>query len=1089
MLIFLYLSAIAVTVGLCFVDSSNMSVAAHAVALGVVRGFLLFSVFYIAFIWLYFRLRKSWQKRYAAEILVIGIVVALSVIGKMLITYFNEVGCLTFVDVPRDAWDNTAKFYYAFYQALGGISFEGLADYELYETWRTMIYAGGSLLAGAVAISILTFSISYEIYSFFSWKSFRGRKRAKIYIFTAVTEDSVTLAHSIDRFNKEEKKKQTFRKCLDDEINIASLRKNWESRKYLSFKEAEQVLCEKSENGADLPPRALVAVYWAARTLKAVVACFPLYVRAFLEYARRHRHIIIFLRTEGEEGFDAKNALHTDIMHSGFLFMSYNPSKKNKSIARFLAIKKSNDFCICEQGKNGNDDVAEKYRENMMRGKVAEVHVFALDWEKDKTSENDNVVAEDIARSAREVFCKGIIRQRVRRFVCEKQALRILKNADDKAVSELRKPVAAKIKATIAEVEELLVNDRDKALGIIRKTLSDRYDLAKTEKLLKKDSDKAIAFLKKKIGEEAEKAVAEIKRLLGTDRERAFVRIKELLEDAKEVETMNGYIAESRKDAFVSVKKLMAKKLVSRVVVNYHYLLSEETDFSNVDMRFDNELAKFRNENFVGAKHVDFLAIAGNEAYDNIGGRKSSGYAAFYGNFKRHFRLNALNEANMAAMLYIKAKGELVRSCPDFYKEEVEGKEYKAMIIGFGLNGQQTLKAAYIFSAAGKFAQQNGSPMPDGADWLKLLKKSPLADYTTQPFNADVYDKNASDLGGLFKMKTPAFDIELPSDREYAARKDGSSGQEPQRRRNVYPYAPVTVRLYQDSAYSDSILKMLDRNLGEAKSDYNLIVIALGDDDSNVSIANALLEDYKHESVQKKEDEIVKRQVFAVNLRDKLNYDRINWCRKDEDDYPGLKVVIFGAAEDMYSYENIVDQSAAKIWNRGYAAIQNAEVLYAGVIEEDIRNVVLGWDCAKAGKYIDVMSTASTDAAQIEIDWMSASRDRMYAMTSSKYASAFSPFAAEYCRILEKKTKRVSDVCLKDVLFETVIRMGAVEHDRWVRFVLSNGYVKSQVKSKHAKTHCDIVPYNQLSSQPNDMINVLNALATEQARNTLDARG
>lgn len=1089
MLISIYLLITVATVASWFIDSSNMNLAAHALALGVVRGFFTVFIFYIAFIWLYFRFRKIWQKRYAAEILVIGIVVAFSVIGKMLISYFTEVGSQTFVDVPRDAWDNTAKFYYAVYQALGGISFEGLAEYEMYETWRTMIYAGGSVLAGAVAISILTFSISYEIYSFFAWFSFRGRSRAKIYIFTAVTEDAVTLAHSIDRFNKEEKKKQTFRKCLDDEINIASLRKNWESRKYLSFKEAEQVLCEKSENGADLPPRALVAVYWAARTLKAVVACFPLYVRAFLEYARRHRHIIIFLRTEGEEGFDAKNALHADIMHSGFLFMSYNPGKKNKSIARFLAIKKSNDFCICEQGKNGNDNVAEKYRRNMMRGKVAEVHVFALDWEKDKTSENDNVVAEDIARSAREVFCKGIIRQRVRRFVCEKQALRILKNADDNAVSELRKPVAAKIKATIAEVKKLLVNDRDKALGIIRKTLSDRYDLAKTEKLLKKDSDKAIAFLKKKIGEEAEKAVAEIKRLLGTDRERAFVRIKELLEDDKEVETMNGYIAESRKDAFASVKKLMAKKLVSRVVVNYHYLLSEETDFSNVDMRFDNELAKFRKKDFVDKKHVDFLAIAGNEAYDNIGGRKSSGYAAFYGNFKRHFRLNALNEANMAAMLYVKAKGELVRSCPNLYRDEVEGEEYKAMIIGFGLNGQQTMKAAYIFSAAGRFSQNIKHTESPDKDWNEMLRNSPLSIYQAQPFNADVYDKNATDLGGLFKMKNPSFSVELPSDRYSSANGTNAPDSATIRGNNICDYAPVAVRLYQESAYSDSILKMLDKNLGENKSDYNLIVIALGDDDSNVGIANALLEDYKHEFEPIGKKQNGKRQVFAVNLRDKLNYDRINWCRKDEDDYPGLKVVIFGAAEDMYSYENIVDQSAAKIWNRGYAAIQNAEVLYAGVIKEDIRNVVLGRDCAKAGKYIDVMSTASTDAAQIEIDWMSASRDRMYAMTSSKYASAFSPFAAEYCRILEKKTKRVSDVCLKDVSFETVIRMGAVEHDRWVRFVLSNGYVKSQVKSKHAKMHCDIVPYNQLSSQPNDMINVLNALATEQARNTLDARG
>ncbi len=1047
--IFLYFLAIAATVGLCFVDSSNMSVAAHAVALGVVRGILLVAVFYVAAIWLYFRLRKNWQKRYAAEIVVIGIVVVFSVVGKMLISYFNEVGSMTFVDVPRDAWDNTAKFYYSVYQAFGGISFEGLAKYELYETWRTMIYAGGSLLAGAVAISILTFSISYEIYSFFSWKSFRGRKRAKIYIFTAVTEDAVTLAHSIDEYNKKLKKEQTFAKRLDDEISIASCKAGWEKVRYLTYAEAADKFCpvdgDTGGEGKSRPFNTVAFAYWAARAVVSFFAYLPLWLRAFLRFFRRNKHIIVFLRTEGEEGFDAKNALHADIMHSGFLFTSYNPGKKNKSIAKFLHIKSNNDLPVriialrealegCGEKdphkpvyQNMINQLEKEYRERLRRDEMGEVRIFALDWEKDKTSVNDSIVTEDIARVARETFGRGGFLQKMKRRDFVKEVEKKQYAVADKIVKELDLLVLRCDKRTLGEIKRSLPTDREKAFSMIRK-------LTANEKIFN--------------------IVAEIA-------EGEYLGIENCIKQAM------GYL------------------FFTETVINYHYLLSEEIDLSNVDMRFDNEIAKFRDKECVAGKRVDFLAIAGNEAYDNIGGRKDGEYAPFYKNFKRHFRLNALNEANMAAMLYVKAKGELVRSCPDLYRDEVEGKEYKAMVIGFGLNGQQTLKAAYIFSAAGKFAQQNGLFIPDGSDWLTLLRNSPLADYTTQPFNADVYDKNAAELGGLFKMKNPSFYVELPSDRERTVNEALSEDIKSKRKKNLYPYAPVTVRLYQESAYSDSILRMLDRNLGEEKSDYDLIVIALGDDDSNVSIANALLEDYKHEFVPIGKKKNGKRQVFAVNLRDKLNYDRVNWCRKDEEDYPGLEVVIYGAAEDMYSYENIVDQTAAKIWNSGYAAIQGDN---GKKLENDILHVLKGEQKVTAASYVDRILQEPEDVMNMEIRWMNAASNRMYNMTSSKYASYFSPFAAEYCRIVEAKYTGRKVVDLKDVSLETLIMIGAAEHDRWIRFVLSNGYIKADLKSKHAKAHSDIVPYSELTSQPNDITNVINALATEQARYTRGGR-
>lgn len=926
----IYTLLIALTVAMIAVDFGNVSIPAHAVLIGVVRGALIIVDLYIAFMWIYFLLRKKIQARYVAEIIVIAAVIAFSVTGKMLISYFNEVGSGSFVDVSRDAWDSTAKFYYALYQALGGISFEGLAEYGMYETWRTMAYAGSSLIAGLVAISILTFSISYEIYSYFAWANFGSRNRSKIYVFTSVTEDSVALAHSIDSANREKRKAQTLGALIEEEKEVAKV-------------------CGESSS---------VAVY-----LRAV------YRRIF----RRRRYAIIFLRTEGEEGFDGKNALHADIMHSGFLFRSYNPGRKNKSIARFLHIRLKNDGCLEQNG-------SKKYDAAALRDEAAELHVFSLDWEKGKTSENDNLVFGDISRVTAEVFGR---------------------------------PVSV------------------------------------LEKL--------------KYGKNREK------------------------EEAKEY-------AEIRSRGY-------------RRITDYHYLVSEEIDLPNVDMRFDNEMAKFCDtEKCRGKKKsaLSCLAEVGAEAHREVGKDKPE-YADFYAAFKRHFGLYAINEANMASMMYVKERAKLIEKYPDVYKEDINSDKYNAMFVGFGQNGQQTLKAAYVFAAAGRFPEYLGEIEDKDEsikreckdEWLRLLRNSPISGYRPQPFYADVYDKNADDLGGLFKMKHPSFAVVLPQNGQnnvadetdgsmggfYKQRKQLVSSQSPRIKAEEYPNAfiPVRIRLHQDSAYSETILRMLDRNLGENISRYNLIVVALGDDDSNVNIANALLEDCKREFSSNTESgsrKNIKNQVFAINLRDKLNFDRINWCAKDERDYPKLKVIIYGSAEDMYSYENLVDNALAKRWNSGYSAIQSDDQKEVNALTAAVERTLGRGEEISIGSYLRKIDEKAKNAALTERDWRSLGNMSFYSRNSSRCAADFSPFVVACYKAAEgENAKEFPDVSLR-----SVIRLGAVEHDRWVRYVAVNGYVYGKNKNKHIKTHPDIVPYGELDSQLNDMTNIFNAFAVEYAK-------
>ena len=735
-------------------------------AMNMLRGLAAMAIVYCAIIWLYFRMRKTIDKKYVPEILVVSAALAISVVGKALaiVMDIDETSGNVSLNMPEDGWQAVAAIYYSLYQAIGGLSFEGLADYEYYENWRTIIYAGTSVLAGLVAVSIITFSFSYEIYSTVSWMTTTKHNR-KIYVFTAVTEDSVMLAHSIADHH-------------------AGLKKKGKKQKYA----------------------------------------------------------IIFLRTDDQEGFNGKDPLHLDIMHSGFLFRSYSPGKKNKSIPEFLKIKIKNDYIL-------QDNVPEKFKDALKADEAPELHIFALDWEKGKTSENDKLVCEDVARVTERLFgSKLTLMQKIK-----------LRKAGGQGKGDLP-----------AEIEC----------------------------------------------------------------------------------RMNGL----------------------RMIINYHYLLSEDIDISNVDMRFANEVSKFASD----AKRPTALEKIGSLAKEYLSKSLSEKDAKkqTFDKYKQHFVFDAINEANMAAFSYVRKRAKLVEENQELYNNDVTGNEYRVLVIGFGQNGQQTMKMSYIYAAAGVHGNKEYSGsgvIYDPNDWENQLQASGLADYTPQPFIADVYDKNATEVGGLFRMKHPSIKVNMPqcTDSSY-----------------IYKYVPIMVNLHHESAYSINILDTLDNNMGKKENEnttdtgkkpgtqeesvdtgnttdtgkkpatqdgsvdkgngnktdkekYNLIIIALGDDDSTVNIANAILEDSKHEELDRKRAGEGICQVIAINLRNRLNYDRINWNAKDEEKFKRIKVIRFGSSEEMYSYDNIVDMSLAKKRNQGYEKIKSKERSDGRFLKEIMIEVVI----------------------------------------------------------------------------------------------------------------------------------------------------
>ncbi|MEG1662963.1 MAG: hypothetical protein RR338_03165, partial [Clostridia bacterium] len=108
------------------------------------------------------------------------------------------------------------------YSSFGVLAFEGLSEFEIGFAYLQCLYVGTSVCAGMVFVSVITAKANYEIYSriiiYFNKISTHLKKKTDIYIFTALTEDSITLARSIkakyseNHFELKELKQTTMEK-------------------------------------------------------------------------------------------------------------------------------------------------------------------------------------------------------------------------------------------------------------------------------------------------------------------------------------------------------------------------------------------------------------------------------------------------------------------------------------------------------------------------------------------------------------------------------------------------------------------------------------------------------------------------------------------------------------------------------------------------------------------------------------------------------------------------------------------------------------------------------------------------------------
>lgn len=393
------------------------------------------------------------------------------------------------------------------------------------------------------------------------------------------------------------------------------------------------------------------------------------------------------------------------------------------------------------------------------------------------------------------------------------------------------------------------------------------------------------------------------------------------------------------------------------------------------------------------------------------------------------------------------------------------GGKYRVMVLGFGKTGQLALNALFSDTA---YLDEDG----------------------VQPrFVADIYD-NAAQVG-LFSSEHPMYLCASAGD-NYSPMSEGEFEKKTEYQLNKIKdaFKPIAAEGYateeivekmrlprlvfhEVSCFEPGFFDELDSNTSSAdqgasrKLEYNAYIIALGDDESNIAMANALLDDFKHD---KRGFDAVKGSVIVyVNVRDSRNRCRIGWSEDDVARSGGhINVVLFGDASDMYTYGNIVDIEDDKKFNYAYQLLGGytkydgkdkkiGEVTVHNKFEADIAKIFADFGKPNAAgedfekKVKDVVALLAeridVDPEESEQKWMECTMmDR-----ESNYGAR--RFGRLFAHIIDE-AKIVDDKLL--------MRLSEIEHIRWMRLMMAYGWIYSGKKDKEIKEHDNLCPFEML---------------------------
>lgn len=453
---------------------------------------------------------------------------------------------------------------------------------------------------------------------------------------------------------------------------------------------------------------------------------------------------------------------------------------------------------------------------------------------------------------------------------------------------------------------------------------------------------------------------------------------------------------------------------------------------------------------------------------------------------RRFFQINILNEAVLSARdmierlksYYIKEKN--VAEWENYLKAFSlnEKNAYRTCILGFGDKGEQAMKQLYMHECVNMLDFSEGTG--------KICGEEENHGQNSKKFIADVYDTKMDELSGKFSYAHPLYACLNESGIEdeniiYANAKNYYVSSYPADKKadaGTYfdnMHLPIVV-FRNKSCFGLGFMKNIDENFAGAHvvqaRNYRSFVVTLGDDNKNISMANLLLDDFKHElsgSPKKPsgdnsapagniEGSCGVPKILFVSIRNEKNISRINWSSNDEKEYKNDLIVIpFGCRTNVWSCKMISDDKAAKYnWAYNQACKMVSNIEKGELIE-----------CKEL--YAQLRKVNNIDPKEYLSLWYE--KVDCFKQESNRMVSDF--VFNNYFAIQKNKEA-------KDWSLENDTDLSQLEHIRWNRFHINNGWTffpydsQAKPRKEEIKEHRYLCPFAKLEdgTKAYDKVNI-----------------
>lgn len=1096
-----------------YLNNIQSEFAAQSV-LAIALAVAIFAVLYLASMSLYFFIRKRHAySKFGVEIAFMAVILLLSFSARFLL--FLNLGLYGDENIYADntVAEILGTALRAAYSSIGQLTFEGLEDYigsgqVALGYW--LFYWGTAVYCGVMFLSLVTTKISYEIYSKGGvYKGARSKSKDDLFIFKNVTADTVALAECI------EKRYDEYQTKYADGMKerIAAGKKDGgenDTDKYIPYGKMKRE--QRRADALRVKINKLTANYVKDNFSFSGIVKDNEEIKNFIYEWLIPSMVWAAVCAEAK---DAKYIVKDGLLNlnniMSFSADAYSENAITALSAKSLSLSDAERKFLSDFFTYFNDNIAKGYYGGYLTDKFLDHKVsydaergeltFAIEDEAKSTREKPEYIyykvalpgcmqstgkktgLNEIMNSVREYF--GIVDRLVESVSCDKYSEEMSR----------KRPRGAKI---LFLGDSLGPFDGDNPLH--REIMAHDYYYVS---FLQDQKHPVSIFKKFKINLKNDF----LDRICDYRRTRKVSVFAFGLNDDS-----TGDEAYNSSDVFNEIRMLFTEcvkknRVNPQVPIVCYYVLS------------DNEINYQAYEN----KLKEVLK----EVIDEFGVRMSVEEAML------HFQLSVVNEADLSAKCLIRKRIEAF-SKPGIKTTLVdEAKpfastpdEYRVAVLGFGQTGQTALKELFINTA---FVPRISLVTPDknkkydveGYDFSRIKLDGSdsrfriMAGGDPTQFVADVFDSDADNLMGLFSYKNPLIICAKSNETDILSALSSTKNRSVNNIEKIYNFKGVkydieklrrgtafpVVIFHETSCLSTEFLEDLDSASGieylspdtgsetvksessgyraGKKNYYKAFIISLGNDESNITMANALIDDIRHEYTRNKKPKAdCLPQTIYVNLRDERNNARLIYSSCDSE---YLTVIPFGSSADMYSYENVIDSNEVIQYHTSYNCLtqetyNNTFKAYIGDVkpvgafysydEEKKQSKININDIGKV-YYFNPCKEDNSDGLLYQ------NLKSLYEKVQRKYRTYLSMrnwfgcnlfnkqsntasrnFAEFFRQYYIRKHNRLSD---NDFLL-----LSAVEHTRWNRFHISNGWVFAKDTNKQKKEHKSIIPFDML---------------------------